>query len=128
MWMALTAMLAQLFFSTAHMAALAATISGPVSLTGTPSGSLGFLEICSANGLLRVTPEGLIPKPIKNDSDPTSQCPVCLSAAIGAFANITIHAELLTDYAELALPVIRPQLVEAGFCVSAGVIRAPPKA
>lgn len=126
-WMALAAMLAQLFFSTAHMAALAATVAGPITLTGTPTGSFGLLEICTADGLLRISPEGAPPQNNKHSANPAEQCPVCASSAIGAFTDAAGYAV----FADIAVPpvlaALPPQVLKAAPCRTALAIRAPPK-
>ena len=121
-WLALAAMLAQLFFSTAHLTAMAATISGPVSLAGTPAGALGLLEICTANGLLRVSPDSSLPQP----SDSADQCPVCASAAMTAFTDAAVKAEPIALAAETVIPAARPDTLWQDTIILAGAIRAPP--
>jgi|GEM_PF-4410960 len=91
-WLALVAMLAQVFFSTVHMAAVAATLSGPLTIKETPAGSLGLLEICTANGLIQIAVDDGGPvADANNDSDNPKttnlQCAVCGSAATALFAT-----------------------------------------
>lgn len=125
-WVALAAMLAQLFFSTAHMVAMAATVAGPVVLTDTPAGSLGLLEICTANGLLRISPNGTVPDTDKNSSRSGETCAVCASAAIGSFTDAAVHAVVTAPYGE-PVPAAGPVQYSCHAApVRAGIIRAPP--
>jgi len=85
-WMALVAMLAQVLLSTFHVAAVAATLSGPLTLKQAPEPGLGIMVICTSNGLVKVLPDGA--DPASDSENPTSinlQCPVCGSAATGLF-------------------------------------------
>jgi len=86
-WLALVAMLAQVFFSTVHVAAVAATLSGPLTLKEAPEAGLGLRVICTANGLIQVLPDEV--DPTSETDAPTTinqQCPVCASAATALFA------------------------------------------
>lgn len=124
--LALAAMLAQVFFSTAHMAAMAATIAGPLTLTGTPAGSLGLLEICTANGLLTISPDGSIPAPARHSSNPSEQCPVCASAVVDAFSGADIQPVIAITAVELILPQPSAQVLRPAAACAALPIRAPP--
>ena len=126
-WLALVAMLAQIFFATAHVAAVAATLSGPITVNKAPDTGLGIVVICTANGLIQVLPDEADPS--SNTDTPTTinqQCPVCASAAVALFAVPSEPTSLTPTYRKAT---ITPQQV-----ISIGnkqtrrldVIRSPP--
>ena len=83
--LALFAMFLQVFFSSAHLAALAAASGGPLTISSVPNASFGLLQICTANGLLTISENG---KAKTQDKPATTaeQCPICSSASIGVFS------------------------------------------
>jgi len=126
-WLALVAMLAQIFFATAHVAAVAATLSGPLTVKQAPDSGLGIIVICTANGLIQVLPDEADPS--SGTDTPTTinqQCPVCASAATALFAAPTEPTSFAPTHCKAT---ITPQQV-----ISLGnsktrrldVIRSPP--
>ncbi|PLX44011.1 MAG: hypothetical protein C0605_03325 [Hyphomicrobiales bacterium] len=124
---ALIAMLAQIFFSTAHMAAMAATIAGPLTLAGAPEGSLGLLQICTANGLLTVNADGNDSDSTRHSNNPTEQCPVCVSAAMGDFSLASDVPVAIEVSASVFMPLAPPAVLRPGLYHAALSIRAPPR-
>ncbi len=100
-WIALVAMVAQVFFGAAHAAAMAAVAAGPLVLTRTDTLSFDLLQICSANGLIRinrVTPDGHRSPagPPQQQDTAKDQCPVCGSASTSPFTGVaTVHVPVL---------------------------------
>ena len=73
---AIVAMLLQVAFAAAHISAGAIRSGG----TAAPGTKLGFLEICTGGGILRIAPAGKT-----QGGDRTAACAVCASSCVSGF-------------------------------------------
>ena len=116
-WFALVAMALQFAFFADHIGANAVAGLGAAK----PGDRMGFLEICTGEGIVRLSPDGT---PI-TDHD---TCVICANAAILAFAEPFDVAPPVFDLVEIArlphVPVLE-DTTEARF-PGAKPIRAPP--
>jgi hypothetical protein len=124
--LALAAMLLQLLFAAEHASAMAAAAARGGS-DGTP---LGFLEICTAQGLITIpAPPGTAPSDPAQNSSGGKSCSVCgTAAATGAASTPTAIAVQISVTLLLHPVVLIPTQVHispAG-CNPHRITRAPP--
>jgi hypothetical protein len=86
-WLAVFAMVSQVLFGAAHAAALAAAAFGPLTISQTPNASFGLLQICTANGLIRVIPNGPLKGKNSQQNSAEDRCHVCASASASPFID-----------------------------------------
>lgn len=120
-WLALFAMVLQALFAAEHVSAMAVSsaIGGP---TGDP---LGFLQICTANGVANLDDEDDGPQTPRGNGEP---CVLCGSAAVSSAVQATmpaiVDAPLAPIAHSLSLPAEAP-LLQRVAC-RAGTTRGPP--
>ncbi|MCW2307929.1 DUF2946 family protein [Rhodobium gokarnense] len=120
-WLALWAMLLQAAFAAEHASAMAvaAAIGGP---DGT---SLGFLQICTADGIVTIGADG---KPIPRSNDGTS-CLLCGIAAVGG--AVAAVAPVLGTPAAVVVAAVVPEVSDFRLATPwrrVGTTRGPPLA
>ena len=114
-------MVLQALFAAEHVSAMAVSsaIGGP---TGDP---LGFLQICTANGVANLDDEDGGPQAPHNNGEP---CVLCGSAAVSSAIQSAMPVIADTPATPIANPVLRPAeapLLQRVAC-RAGTTRAPP--
>jgi len=126
-WLAILAMISQVMFGAAHAAALAAAAFGPLTISQTPDASFGLLQICTANGLIRIVPSGPLKGKTSQQKSAEDRCHVCASA--GASPFIDAPAVVLDASAFTAVVDSPPQQSCAHVLnlSRAHPIRAPPR-
>ena len=126
-WLAILAMVSQVMFGAAHAAALAASAFGPLVISQTPEASFGLLEICTANGLIRIVPNGPSEGKTSRKNTAEDRCHVCASA--GASPFIDAPAVVLDALGFIAVAISPLQQTRSHILrlSRAHPIRAPPR-
>lgn len=116
-WIALVAMALQFAFYADHIGANAVAGLGAAA----PGSRMGFLEICTGDGIVLVSPDGT---PVAAPND----CPICQNAAILAFAEPFAWVAPIFDVVEVARLARVAELVAPAAARFPGAqpIRAPP--
>ncbi|HHK75131.1 MAG TPA: hypothetical protein ENJ57_08190 [Rhizobiales bacterium] len=126
-WLAITAMVCQVLFGTAHAASMAAAAFGPLVVEKSSALAFDLLQICSANGLIEIrsktTNEGGQPEQKNAAKD---RCPVCGSASVSpAIAAVAADVQP-ASFIQMLIPLA----LEQGLVVMDGtpqyLIRGPP--
>lgn len=113
-------MVLQVAFATAHLGSGAARVTGNQPVPG----SLGFIEICTGSGFVRV-PLGAADA---QRGDASTICPVCASACVSSFDQAVSVADPVPPVlvAIDATTTLAPAAIHHQRSLSDGPIRAPP--
>ena len=125
-WVAIFAMVSQVLFGAAHAAALAAAAFGPLTISQTPNASFGLLEICTANGLIRVIPNGPLKGKNSQRNSAEDRCHVCASASASPFIDAPAVAMDASGFVAVVNSPPQPACALVPSISRAHPIRAPP--
>ncbi len=124
-WMAILAMLLQVFFATVHATATAIAASAPPQSERSSETPFGIFQICTAAGIQQIgdKPTGTGGQ---KDNTVSSSCPICNSASVSPAINAKAVDCLSSDRLSMAMPVPPVSLPHTLSLQRTNPIRGPP--
>jgi len=125
-WMAVLAMLLQVFFATVHATATAIAAYAPPQSESSSKIPAGIFQICTAQGIQQIGDKSNGTGG-QNDNTVSSSCPICNSASVSPAIAAQAVDCLSSDRLSMAMPVPLASPLQTAFLHYANPIRGPPR-